>query len=52
MKREIYKGYIIEDNTTRYGGKQFSVYDRRELWIGNFNTKKKAKEFIDKEVTI
>lgn len=50
MKRETYKGYIIEDNTTRYGGKQFTVYNERELFVGNFNTKKEAKELISKEV--
>jgi hypothetical protein len=48
MKKETYKGFIIEDNTTRYGGKQYSVYNNRELWVGNFDTKKAAKEFINK----
>jgi hypothetical protein len=50
MKQENYKGFIIEDNTTRYGGKQYTVYDEQELFVRNFDTKKDAKEFICKEI--
>jgi len=47
MKREIYKGYMIEDNSTRYGGKQYSIYNSNGLWVRNCNTKKECKERID-----
>ena len=47
MKREEYKGFIIENNTTRHGGKQFTIYNKNELFVMNCNTKKECKEKID-----
>lgn len=46
MKCETYKGYTIEDNTTRYGGKQYTIYDSRGYFVMNCTTKKECKERI------
>lgn len=45
-----YKGYFIEDNSTRWGGKQFSIYNGLGFWIENCKSKKACKEIIDKLV--
>ena len=50
MKREVYKGYIIEDNTTRWGGKQYTIYDEKELFVMNCGTKKECKEKINMQI--
>lgn len=49
MKTEVYKGFIIEDNTTRYGGKQYTIYNEKGLFVMNCKTKKECKERIDKQ---
>jgi hypothetical protein len=49
MKTESYKGFIIENNTTRHGGKQYSIYDSNGKWIRNCDTKKECKERIDNQ---
>lgn len=47
MKQENYKGFIIEDNTTRYGGKQYTIYDSNGKFVRNCETKKECKERIN-----
>lgn len=49
MKTELYKGFIIECNTTRYGGRQYSIYGKDGLWLRNCRTKKECKERIDNQ---
>lgn len=46
-KIEFYKGFIIENNTTRHGGKQYSIYGCDGIWLRNCKTKKECKERID-----
>lgn len=43
----FYKGFIIENNTTRHGGKQWTIYNINGEWLRNCKTLKECINRID-----
>lgn len=44
-----YKGFYIQNNTTRYGGRQWTIYDSNGHWVRNCSTLKECIERIDNQ---
>lgn len=49
MKCREYKGFIIENNCTRCGGKQWTIYNSNGQWLRNCKTLKECMERIDNQ---
>lgn len=47
MKYRQYKGFTIENCTTRHGGPQWAIYNSNGQWLRNCTTLKECKARID-----
>ena len=47
MKERIYRDFIIVNNSSRYGGQHWTIYNLNGQWLRNCKTLKECKERID-----